>query len=119
MQHWETLAKLDREGFTIVIEKTWEDIHPRDCFDDTEYDIKEICEQIDRGDLEWFVARARVMVDDIELAYATIGGLLYNDSREFLTDGMSEDLIWDVLHEAKNRLTGLAKKFTMLAIKHS
>ncbi len=119
MRHWETLLETERDGFTVIIDKTWEDVHPGDCFDDSAYDIKDMCNKIDRGVLDWFVARARVLVDGVELGNACIGGLLYEDAREFLTDSMGEDLVLDAMQEAKDRLTELAKKFTMLAIKHS
>ena len=119
MRHWETLLEREQDGFKIIVDKTWEDVHPGDCFDDTAYDIKDMCEKIDRGDLDWFMARARVFVEGVELADACIGGLLYEDAREFVKDSMGEDLILDAIEEAKGRLTHLAKSFTMLAIKHS
>ncbi len=119
MRHWDVLLETERDGFTVIIDKTWEDVHPGDCFDDSAYDIKDMCDKIDRGVLDWFVARARVLVDGVELGNACIGGLLYEDAREFLTDSMGEDLVLDAMQEAKDRLTELAKKFTMLAIKHS
>ncbi len=119
MRHWETLLEREQDGFQIIIDKTWEDVHPGDCFDDTAYDVKEMCEKIDRGDLDWFMARARVLVDGLEISDACIGGLLYEDARDFLKDGLGEDLILDAVAEAQARLTTLAKKFTMLAIKHS
>lgn len=118
-RHWDLLWQGERDGFHVILDKTWEDVHPSDCFDDTAYDIREMCDKIDRGDLDWFVARARVMVDGLEIGDACIGGLLYEDAREFVTDTMGQDLILDALEEAKRRLTTLAKKFTMLAIKHS
>jgi hypothetical protein len=119
MRHWDVLLEEDRGGFTVIIDKTWEDAHPGDCFDDTAYDVEDMCRKIDRGDLDWFMARARVLVDGVELGDACLGGLLYEDSREFLKDIMAEDLILDAMTEAKARLTDLARKFTMLAIKHS
>jgi hypothetical protein len=119
MRHWETLLEREQDGFRIILDKTWEDTHPSDCFDDAAYDIQDMCSKIDRGDLDWFMARARVLVDDLELGDACLGGLLYEDAREFLRDGMAEDLILDAVNEARGRLTNLAQKFTMLAIKHS
>ncbi len=119
MRHWETLLEEERGGLQIIVDKTWEDCHPGDCFDDSAYDIKDMCEKIDRGDLDWFMARARVLVDGLEISDACIGGLLYEDARDFLKDGLGEDLILDAVAEAQARLTTLAKKFTMLAIKHS
>lgn len=117
MKHWEKLAFYQREGFDIAVDKTWEDLHPRDCFDTADAD--DICEKIDRGDLDWFTLRVRVLVDTHELSRNYLGGCCYEDAREVLTDGTAEDLIWDTMREAKQQLTDLAKKFTMLAIKHS
>lgn len=117
-RHWTTLLERDQEGFKVVIDKTWEDCHPGDCFDDTAYDIKDICEQIDRGNLDWFVLRARVLAEGVELGSACCGGMLYEDAREALGD-IGEDLVLDAMVEARDRLTHLAKSFTMLAIKSS
>jgi len=61
-RHWEQLARLDREGFTVVVEKSWEDAHPGDLFDDSVYDIEDICRQIDRGDLDWFMIESPLRV---------------------------------------------------------
>lgn len=119
MRHWETLLREERGGLEIIVDKTWEDCHPGDCFDESAYDINKMCEDIDSGRLDWFMARARVLVDGMEISDACIGGLLYDDARKFLRDGMGEDLILDAVDEAKKRLTNLAQKFTMLAIKHS
>jgi hypothetical protein len=117
MQHWEQLAELDRGGFRIIVDKTWDDVHPRDCFE--EADVEEICDKIDRGIYEWFVLRVRVFVDDIELSREFLGGCCYEDAREVLTDGVGEDIIEQALYHARQQLTPLAQKFTMLAMKHS
>lgn len=127
MRHWDTLWEGEREGFKIILDKTWEDLHPSDCFDDNTdpmtgkpyYDTEQMCRDIDAGRLDWFMARARVFVEDIELSSACIGGLLYEDAQEFAKDCMGQDLILDALEDAKGRLTQLAQKFTILAIKHS
>ena len=49
-RHWDTLLEREQEGFKVIIDKTWEDVHPSDCFDDTAYDIREMCDKIDRGE---------------------------------------------------------------------
>ncbi len=118
-RYWETLLEEDRGGLQIIVEKSWEDCHPGHCFDDQCHDIEQMCRDIDSGKLDWFMARARVLVDGVEISDACIGGLLYEDARDFLRDGMGEDLILDAVAEAQARLTTLAKKFTMLAIKHA
>jgi hypothetical protein len=115
-RYWDTLLERQQEGFTVIIDKTWEDVHPNDCFDDTAYDIADICAKIDRGDLDWFVLRARIIAEGVELGNACCGGMLYEDARDSLSD-IGEDLVLDAMIEAKDRLTTLAKKFTMLAIK--
>lgn len=116
MKHWDTLAEYDREGFKIIVDKTWEDMHPQDCFTE---DVKEICDKIDQGVYDWFQLRVRVFVDSYELGNAYLGGCCYEDARSVLTDGIAEDMIVDAMRDAQANLTPLAQKFTMLAIKHS
>ena len=114
MQHyWDELARYEREGYTVIVDKTWEDISPRDLFDDSITDINEICRKIDSYDLDWFMLRARVMLDGHELGSHIVGGFLYEDAREVLTDGTAEDLISEAMHEARaeaRRLVGSLQK---------
>ena len=121
MRDYITLAELDREGFNVIVDKTWEDLHPQDSFDtsinpDTGlpyYDIEDMCRKIDRGDLDWFMLRVRVMHEDVELAVNYVGGFLYEDATEVLRDGTAEDMIWEAVEEAKKRvpilIAGLSK----------
>lgn len=113
-RYWDTLAEFQRENFEIHVEKSWEDLHPGDCFDDTCFNIKEICEEIDRGDLDWFMLRVRVLFEGVELAEEYVGGFLYKDAREVLTDGTAEDMIWTAIDAAKGRARELADKMTQL-----
>ena len=101
MRHWEELARYQREGFEVIVDKTWEDCHPGDLFDETAYNIEELCQQIDNCQLDWFMLRARAMINGHELGSHTVGGFLYEDAREVLTDGMAEDLIWQAMQEAR------------------
>jgi hypothetical protein len=55
MRYYDELARYQREGFEIIVDKTWEDLSPRDCFDDSVTDIDEICRKIDSYDLDWFM----------------------------------------------------------------
>jgi hypothetical protein len=115
MRHWEELLREQRNGLTVVVDKTWEDI-PLDHLFDTSidpetglpyYDVKAMAEQIDRGDLDYFMLRARVMYNELELGSHIVGGFLYEDAREVLKDGMAEDLIYQAEQEAKRELPGL------------
>jgi hypothetical protein len=121
MRHWDELLREPREGFEIVVDKSWEDI-PLDHLFDTSidpdtgkpyYDVREMARQIDRGDLDYFMLRARVLLDGHELGEHIVGGFLYEDAREVLKDGMAEDLIYAAMEEAKTearRLVGSLNK---------
>jgi hypothetical protein len=101
MRYYDELAVYQREGFEVVVDKTWEDLNPRDQFDESCCDIEEIIKDIDRGHLEWFMLRVRVLVDGHELGSAYLGGMLYEDPKECLTDGSAEDMISEAIAEAK------------------
>ena len=113
MRYYDELARYEREGFEIIVDKSWEDLNPRDCFDDTCCDIEEIIKDIDRGHLDWFMLRVRALVDGHELGSAYLGGMLYEDPSECLTDGSAEDMIYQAIEEARveaRRLVGSLSK---------
>jgi hypothetical protein len=115
MRHWEELLREQRNGLTVVVDKSWEDI-PLDHLFDTSidpdtgrpyYDVKAMARKIDRGELDYFMLRARVMYNELELGSHIVGGFLYEDAREVLTDGMAEDLIYQAEQEARAALPEL------------
>ena len=111
MQKWyDVLARYEREGFDIIVDKTWEDLNVQDCFDDTCYDIDDICRQIEHGQLDWFMLRVRVCVEGHELGSSYLGGCLYSDAREVLSDGTAEDQIFMALEEAKKAVWPLMRR---------
>jgi hypothetical protein len=113
MRYYDELARYEREGFEIIVDKSYEDLNPRDSFDDTCCDIEEIIKDIDRGHLDWFMLRVRALVDGHELGSAYLGGMLYEDPSECLTDGSAEDMISEAIEEAKKearRLVGSLSK---------
>jgi len=120
MRYWDTLLQTQREGFEIIVDKSWEDCPIRDLFDDTCYDIAEMEDKVNRGDLDWFMLRARVLLDGHELGSEIVGGFLYEDAREVLRDGTAEDLISSAIDEARKearRLVGsLSKVLDILAV---
>ena len=108
MQHyWEKLGELEIDGFDVRIEKTWEEISPRDCFDDTVTDVEEICRKIDRYDLDWFMLRAVASYKGIKLGDAYVGGFLYEDAMEVFKDGTAEDIAGEAVAEAKRAMETL------------
>ena len=114
-RHYEELATYEREGYEIIVDKTWEDISVADCFDDTQFDIAEINHNIEHGNLDWFMLRVRVLVEGLELDSEYLGGCLYEDAREVLTDGTAEDLIEQSLANAKQQVYRLYRKFQDLS----
>lgn len=115
LKHWEELIRFeDREGFEIIVDKTWEDIALRDCFDDTCYDIEDMEEKVNSGELDWFMLRARALIDGHELGSSILGGMLYGDARECLQDGTAEDQIEQAIMEAQREVYPLLRR--LLAI---
>ena len=114
MRYYDTLAEYEREGYTVIVDKTYEDLNPRDCFDESCTDIDEIIKDIDRGHLEWFMLRVRVSAEGLELGSSYLGGMLYEDPTECLTDGSAEDMIYEAITEAKSNVYRVYKKFAAL-----
>jgi hypothetical protein len=111
MRYYDKLAEYEREGYTIIVDKSYEDMDPKDCFDDTCFDMKEMYEDINSGRLDWFMLRVRVMVEGLELADEYLGGCLYKDAGEVLTDGTAEDLIDQAVTRAKGQVYRLSRVF--------
>ena len=112
-RYYDTIAEFTRDGFDIVVDKTYEDINPRDHFEADNMD--EIIRKIDNGTYEWFMLRVRVLVEGLELGSSYLGGCLYEDPREVLTDGIAEDFIDEAMKEAKTKVYALSKKFAELS----
>jgi hypothetical protein len=109
MRHYQQIYSHSSRGFHVVLSITPEDIHPRDLFDDSEYDISEICRKIDNGTYEWFCARVEAYKHGILLGAACLGGNLYDDAREFITDDPFDDLMDKAIFEAEANLTKLTQ----------
>jgi hypothetical protein len=124
IRHYDTLLEEDRGQFHVIVDKTWEDLDPVDLFDtsidpDTGrpyYDMDEIYSKINDGSLEWFMLRCRVFFEGVELADDYIGGFLYEDAREILTDGTAEDMIQDTIDRAKTAAREMKQKFAELEV---
>jgi hypothetical protein len=115
MRYYDELAIYERDGFTVIVDKSYEDLDPRDMFDDSVSDVEEIIKDINRGHLEWFMLRVRVMVDSLEMGSHYLGGCLYEDPKEILTDGTAEDCIGEALSEAKKEVYKYKQKFAELS----
>ena len=111
MRYWDELLREERGDLEIVVDKSWEDCSICDLFDDTVFDIKEMEDKVNRGDLDWFMLRARVFVEGLEVGSSIVGGFMYEDARETLKDGTAEDLIYQAIEEAKPKFYRLSRVF--------
>ncbi len=124
MRYYDTLAEYDREGFNVIVDKTWEDLPLEDLFDtstDPEtglpyYDVQDMYRKIDRGDLDYFMLRVRAMYEDVELAVNYVGGFLYEDASEVLRDGTAEDMISETIEDAKKRVTQILEGLSKIPV---
>ena len=114
-RYYDTIAEFERNGYDIIVDKSYEDLDPKDCFDDECFNIAEMYADIESGKLDWFMLRVRVMVEGLELASEYLGGCLYTDAQEVLTDGTAEDLIDQAMEHAKTQVYRLSRKFTELS----
>ena len=114
-RYYDTIAEFERDGYDIIVDKSYEDLDPKDCFDDECFNIAEMYADIESGKLDWFMLRVRVMVEGLELADEYLGGCLYADAKEVLTDGTAEDLIDQAMEHAKTQVYRLSRKFTELS----
>ena len=115
-RYWEVLEERDVGQLHIVIDKSYDELHPQHCFDESCYDIEDICRKIDAYELDWFILRARVFYEDVELGDHIVGGFLYEDAREVLVDGTADDVVYGAMEEAKKRAGELKTKFMELEV---
>jgi len=116
MRHYEELASFERDGFLVIVDKSYEDIDPWDqlseCFDDR----KQLYRDIENCKYDWFMLRVRAMLDGHELGCSYLGGCLYEDAKQVLTDGTVEDQLIEVLHEARQEVRRLKAKLEAIAV---
>jgi hypothetical protein len=115
MRYYDTIAEFERDGYDIIVDKSYEDLDPwsqlSECFDSKE----QLYADIDNGKYEWFMLRVRVLVEGLELGSHWRCGCLYEDARQVLTDGTAEDCIDEALREAKREVYKLKQKFAELS----
>jgi hypothetical protein len=118
MRDYTEIARLERDGFEVIVDKTWEDIDVGHCFDDSCYNIQEMRDKINNYDLDWFMLRVRVLLDGHEFGSHYLGGCLYdwNKVSDVMTDGTAEDCIYCALEEAKTEVRRLRTKLADLAV---
>ena len=108
MRDYTEIAVIERNGFDIIVDRTWEDIDPRGQFE--ECDVDDICAKINDGTYEWFMLRVRVLLDGHVFATEYLGGCLYEDPKDVMTDGVADDMIFSALVEAGQEIGRLREK---------
>lgn len=113
MMHWYTVAEKQDGPFKVVHSWTYEDSSPRDSFDESCYDLDEMCRKIDAGYLDWFVARVQYFYDGVEMGSDYLGGCLYDNVNEAFRDGLDgylEDMEFRAREEAQKRANEMMSK---------
>jgi hypothetical protein len=59
--------------------------------------------------------RVRVLVEGLELGSSYLGGCLYENPKEVITDGTADDLLDEAMREAKSQVYRLYRKFQDLS----
>ena len=112
MRNYETIHTEDTRGFHVVFSVTPEDSHPRDCFDLTEEELKDLCDKIDRGLYAWFDARIDVYQDGMLLGSDFLGGCLYETPMHFVKESeYYDDMINNAIADAEHSLIKIRAKF--------
>lgn len=121
MQHYHELGKVSRDGFDIVIDRTYEETRISDNFDDSCHDIAEMERKVNNGECDWFMLRARAMLKGIVFGQHTLGGLYYDSDKieDVLTDGSAEMCIYEAVKEAVERLDDLLPTFKKIVDDHT
>ena len=117
-RYFDEIDSFERDSFTVIVDKTYEDIDPWDqlseCFDSKE----QLYADIESGKYDWFMLRVRLMVDEYEITSEWLGGCLYENAREVLTDGTVDDLIATAMITAKREVYRMYKRFQDISWEH-
>ena len=109
MRYWDKMRVTEDGPFTIIVDKSWEDMSVRDCFDESCHDIEDLENKVNDGTYEWFMLRARVLLNGAEIGMHVVGGFMYENADEVFEDGMAEDVIWEAKREAKKWIADIKK----------
>jgi hypothetical protein len=111
MTHWELINEEHADGFLVCFYATPEDLPPHDLFDPTIDDIDQICRDIDNGRFAWFCAKVTASKNGIELAADYLGGCLYEDMLDFVSENdYYADMRERVIAEAKQAIQDLTRE---------
>ena len=116
MRYYDELATFERDGFLVIVDKSYEDIDPWSQLSECFPSKHKLYRDIENGKYDWFMLRVRAMLDGHEMGCAYLGGCLYEDAKQVLTDGTVEDKLIDVLYEARQEVKRLKEKLNAIAV---
>jgi len=107
LDYYHTAKEFKQDQFDIIVDWTYEHCSVRDCFDETEEQFLEMERRLNAHLDTHYIARVRVMYDDVEMGCATLGSCYaYNCSPEDdINDGIGgylADMIAEAVDEAEN-----------------
>ena len=114
MNYWHKHKEFKKGAYDIVVSYSPEMEGLDGFFDDTEYNIKEMTNKIDRGDAVWFMVEVKALLNGIELGRDVVGGFYYEDKYEDEVideglDGYLEDMVEEAINEANNNVAVIVK----------
>lgn len=110
MRYWKQFHSEEHGKFDIVASWAYEDCSIASCFDDTCHDIEDLQRKVNDGTYEWFILRVQVFLNGAELGCDYLGGNMYENVEDVLTDGSYEDVKYRAVKEANNWLTDAFKE---------
>ena len=97
---WELVDTFPYKGFDARLSYTWDDIPIRDCFDDTCYNIQEMEEKVNSGEMYWIIARVQLFLDSVEISEQYLGGI-YAESLDELKEYYLNDMLEEAYYDAQ------------------
>ena len=113
MRHYYEVATKQDGAFKVVHSWTYEDTSLADCFDESCFDIEDMARKVDRGDLDWFIARVQYFYDGVEMGSDYLGGCLYDSVEKAFEsglDGYLEDMEYRAREEAQSRALEMVER---------
>ena len=103
----ELIHKEQKEGFEIKFYACEEIMSLEDSFDYTDEEMSKLLQDIDRGNLCWFMAKVTASKEGVELATEYLGTCCYKSALEFISDDYYQDMVHTVIKEAKAKIVKL------------
>lgn len=102
-----------QDGFDIRFEFHPEEIDPRDSFDMTGPELREVYYKIETGQYEWFWVECIASINDVDLGTDTLGACLYDSFEQFVQDNdYSKDMIDEAVSQARRAVQEIMEKIS-------